>query len=1302
MGLTPTTPQIRFILAAGVFFCMSAKLAAQTWGTSGDFQTIEYADRVTVRGTVNAPSGVLQIPASINGKPVTAIADWAFDYSPALTGVALPSSLIEIGRGAFQGCNSLQSVSVPSGVTAIADSTFAYCSSLSSVSLPASVTSIGESAFRDCDNLASIVIPQGVTIIGNSAFDDCALLKTVTFPSSLRSIGGYAFDDCASLESVVLPEGLSSIGQWAFATCSALTSAKLPSTLTSLGPYAFYQCRSLNEISIPAVTNIGDYAFAQCDALARATIAAGVGSIGEYAFFDCPSLTSISIPPSVTAIGKYAFYYCSGLVTATIAPGISRIPEGLFQQCSSLTTANIPQGVTSIGSYAFQNCSLLASISMPSTVTSIGNAAFRDCSGLSSVVLSAKLTSIPPNAFQSCSNLATVNIPSGVTTIGEWAFSGCSGLTEAVIPATVLSIGQWAFAYASLAKIELPDSVTSIGQYAFYQCSSAQSLRLPSGLAGVANYAFSDCRSLTSITFPTALQSIGEGAFQDVSVVSLALPPGLITIGAYAFQNSDQLQSVRFPASVNSIGASAFSSCERLIRAEFLGNAPSLGSSAFAFAANNFAVHYQSGAVGFTTPKWQNYPSQVAIPTLSVVGAFSSFNTKPGTTSAAQTFTVSGYSLTSNVTVAAPAGFELSVDGGGYASSLSLTPSSGTISGAVVSVRVSASAPSGLLAGNVAVSSSGATFRNLSVSGAVVGDPALSVAGTLSSFVTTSGTASAAQTFTVSGSNLTSNVTVAAPAGFEVSVGGGNFTSSLTLAPSAGVLSATSISVRISAGAPVGSPSGNVVASSTRATSRSLAISGSVAPRPSPALDIVGTLSSFTTTAGTASAAQTFTVSGSNLTSNVTVAAPAGFEVSVGGGNFTSSLTLAPSAGVLSATSIPVRLSATATIGSAAGNVVITSTGAVPRIVPVSSLVQSAGPPPGLYVGNFNSRDDYLSPASSIEAIESLGQLLLNSSGKAFSMVTVVEGATVRTKGQVSERGPTKVFIIGPRTKSVFAFAFSYLAGEKTLSVNITRGLGERFASLMCHPASYDRNVKPFPLAGRTFNSLVFCSGPQGRGFVSAKVALDGSVNLSGRLPDNTAITGTARLVSGPDGDVMAYLSLPLPRAKSLLWGAARLEISPGSTDATIANDPDAPVIWASLPDPKRKRFPGGLLAFCELRGRLWPGSTKLNALTGDVSETAFSVLVGENAVEFNGKCGVSNKPVWDLPLPKNAVLKVNPATGALSGMLPTATGSVPLAFKGLLVTPGFEEMNNSILVGGGFLLGSTNSTAVELVRPGR
>jgi hypothetical protein len=110
--------------------------------------------------------------------------------------------------------------------------------------------------------------------------------------------------------------------------------------------------------------------------------------------------------------------------------------------------------------------------------------------------------------------------------------------------------------------------------------------------------------------------------------------------------------------------------------------------------------------------------------------------------------------------------------------------------------------------------------------------PTITVTGTLSSFSSCSGLASANQTISVSGANLSANITITAPTGYEVSTSSGSgFGATATLTQSSGTVSATTVYIRIASTA-TGTPSGSISLSSTGATSVTVAASGTVNSLP--------------------------------------------------------------------------------------------------------------------------------------------------------------------------------------------------------------------------------------------------------------------------------------------------------------------------------------------------------------------------------------------------------------------------------------------------------------------------------------
>ena len=95
---------------------------------------------------------------------------------------------------------------------------------------------------------------------------------------------------------------------------------------------------------------------------------------------------------------------------------------------------------------------------------------------------------------------------------------------------------------------------------------------------------------------------------------------------------------------------------------------------------------------------------------------------------------------------------------------------------------------------------------------------------------------SAEQTFDVSGTNLTTDITLTAPTNYEISeTSGSGFTSPITLTQTGGTVASTTIYVRLKAGLATGTYNNeDITASSTGATNKTVTCSGNVVPSSLP------------------------------------------------------------------------------------------------------------------------------------------------------------------------------------------------------------------------------------------------------------------------------------------------------------------------------------------------------------------------------------------------------------------------------------------------------------------------------------
>ncbi|MBD2722417.1 T9SS type A sorting domain-containing protein [Hymenobacter armeniacus] len=219
--------------------------------------------------------------------------------------------------------------------------------------------------------------------------------------------------------------------------------------------------------------------------------------------------------------------------------------------------------------------------------------------------------------------------------------------------------------------------------------------------------------------------------------------------------------------------------------------------------------------------------------------------------------------------------------------------------------------------------------------------PTITVSPTAAlTFSTNAGTPSNEQFYTVRGDNLTADLTVTAPTGYEISLASGTYTgtgaNTLTLTQTGGTVASTTIYVRM-LGTGTGTVAGNITHISSGATTKNVALTGTIIPVITPST--AGPLT-FATTAGTASAAQSYTVSGAGLTANILVTAPTGYEVSKTSAtaSFAATQTLTPTGGTVASTTIYVRMTG-AGVGTVAGNVAHASTNATTQNVAVTGTI---------------------------------------------------------------------------------------------------------------------------------------------------------------------------------------------------------------------------------------------------------------------------------------------------------------------------------------------------------------------------
>ncbi|MDP0500095.1 MAG: leucine-rich repeat domain-containing protein [Verrucomicrobiota bacterium JB022] len=413
------------------FFSLLASLFYLSFARAATFEGFVYevASRAVTITAYEGSAPEVEIPATIGGRPVTAIGDWAFSNHSGLTSVTISDSVTRIGDYAFTGCSSLASLALGDGVASIGAYVFLGCSRLTDVSIPATVASIGPEAFGACPALQAIeVSPANPTFssIGGVLFDHArqTLLAfpggwegAYEIPGSVSRIGAAAFASSFGLTRVTIPDAVTTIEARAFADCSHLAEVQFGQGVTVIGEGAFQGCSSLTRIALPAgVEQLGPWAFAACTLLAEVVLPEGLAHLGDNAFFSCSSLQAVAIPDSVTSVGQYAFADCLQLRRVTIGHGLTRIADRTFSGCRSLVDLSLGRSLASIGKHAFADCTGLTRVTIPVEVAKIELGAFSGCASLAAAVFTGALPVIQPWAFDAVASDFRIYYPARATT----------------------------------------------------------------------------------------------------------------------------------------------------------------------------------------------------------------------------------------------------------------------------------------------------------------------------------------------------------------------------------------------------------------------------------------------------------------------------------------------------------------------------------------------------------------------------------------------------------------------------------------------------------------------------------------------------------------------------------------------------------------------------------------------------------------------------------------------------------------------------------------------------------------------
>lgn len=263
------TKQFRYIIVPTTLTVTSTVggLSAAIIAAGGDLSTLK---NLTITGTINATDfkAMRDNMPQLTELDMTgaSISEYTGTQGTAsTTSITYPQNTIP--NNAFFAKSTLTSIKIPTGTVTIDDYAFYSCNGLTGTfNLPSALKTIGNLSFINCSGISSIDIPSTVTTIGMMAFSgSSALISVNENNTNFASLDGVLFNkmkttliQCptARTGSYIIPASVNTIGRAAFTSCIGLTSITIPVSVTTINDYAFSQCTGLTTLNTSSRTPI--------------------------------------------------------------------------------------------------------------------------------------------------------------------------------------------------------------------------------------------------------------------------------------------------------------------------------------------------------------------------------------------------------------------------------------------------------------------------------------------------------------------------------------------------------------------------------------------------------------------------------------------------------------------------------------------------------------------------------------------------------------------------------------------------------------------------------------------------------------------------------------------------------------------------------------------------------------------------------------------------------------------------------------------------------------------------------------
>lgn len=504
--------------------------------------------------TITAYQGdrtTVTIPENIDGVPVTAIGDYAFDgrdkeNEKRLRHVRIPDGVVRIGKEAFAR-NNLQSIDFPEHLEEIGEG--AFCDQWKTgiedrslkLELPESVTVISENAFANAGNPLTAVLP-GVTKIKTGAFaqnrkveikaDALEEIEDGAFGSTKNSAFEYALvytaadsklqsEDGAYLinPAVVRINMVNALDKEDVIKIGLKYGPENPSGQTRDYPAsAFYRAGETVKLTPPSFRDDGKL----------------------YVSGDAPKTLPLSAKEADNTVTFY-YYLLEPNLRLPLLSSDAELPG------FALPNAQIKLSGADVNASATANEDGYFVLSFPAQP--VGTKLQLHVNGMEAGYVTVEDT--PSGKF----------IAEG-TVLKRYTGSDLNvTIPNAIGTQAITEIGSFAFYGKALKAVTLPDKVQTIGAGAFMgtglsQFGWALSDIDRAALRVIDAYAFRG-NALTSIALPELTHAIRTRAFENNKIASLKLSKYIGHVGAGAFRGN-QLKEVTFSGTIEEIGTAAF------------------------------------------------------------------------------------------------------------------------------------------------------------------------------------------------------------------------------------------------------------------------------------------------------------------------------------------------------------------------------------------------------------------------------------------------------------------------------------------------------------------------------------------------------------------------------------------------------------------------------------------------------------------------------------------------------------------------------------------------------------------------